>query len=112
MEKRLEEKEIANLLNNQQYPELIKSLSDVVAADDAKFNELAAFIIAVEEYGDRKNYPLAFDCFVKANLIRNANPVLLRSLYLKIENVIKGLGLAYFDAANSHNIRKDFYLRA
>ena len=68
MEKRLEEKEIANLLNNQQYPELIKSLSDVVTADDAKFNELAAFIIAVEEYGDRKNYPLAFDCFVKANL--------------------------------------------
>lgn len=112
MEKRLDEKEIANLLNNQQYPELIKSLSDVVTADDAKFNELAAFIIAVEEYGDRKNYPLAFDCFVKANLIRNANPVLLRSLYLKIENVIKGLGLAYFDAANSHNIRKDFYLRA
>ena len=45
MEKRLEEKEIANLLNNQQYPELIKSLAEVVTLEDAKFNELAAFII-------------------------------------------------------------------
>lgn len=112
MEKRLEEKEIANLLNNQQYPKIIEQLSGIVNLEDVKFNELAAFIIAVTEFGDKKNYPLAFDCFIRANLIRNANPVLLRSLYLKIEVIIKALGLAYFDANNSNHIRKDFYLRA
>ena len=112
MTQRLDEKELAHLLNNEQYPEIVEKLKDVVKGEDAKFNELAAFIISVSEYGDRKNFPLAFDCFVRANLIRNANPVLLRTLYLKIENVIKSLGLAYFDNNNSHNIKKDFYLRA
>lgn len=112
MAKRLDEKELAHLLNSEKYPEVIENLKDIVSNEDAKFNELAAFIIAVSEYSDRKNFPLAFDCFIRANLVRNANPVLLRSLYLKIENVIKSLGLAYFDNNNSHNIRKDFYLRA
>lgn len=104
--------EIAQLLNSQHYTEVIEKLKDVVETNDASFNDYSAFIIAVSEYGDRKSYPKAFNCFVKANLVRNANPVLLRTLYLKIENVISALGLNYFDNANSHKIPKDFYLRA
>lgn len=112
MKQRIDEKKLAELLENSQYSVVIEELTDVVKMDDAKFNELAGFIIAVSESVDKKNYPLAFDCFVKANLIRNANPVLLRTLYLKIENIIKSLGLAYFDNANTHKIKRDFYLRA
>ena len=110
--KKHSEKEIAELLNSERYPEVIEKLRNVVDTDHASFNDYSAFIIAVSEYGDRKSYPKAFDCFVRANMVRNANPVLLRTLYLKIENIIKFLGLAYFDNANSHNIQKDYYLRA
>lgn len=112
MTQRLNENELAHLLNNKKYPEIITSLKDIIKEENAKFNELASFIIAVSEYRDKQNFPLAFDCFIKANLVRNANPVLLRTLYFKIEYIIKSLGLSYFDNNNSHNIRKDFYLRA
>ncbi len=112
MKQRIDEKKLAELLESKQYAVVIKELADVVNTEDAKFNELAGFIIAVSESVDKKNYALAFDCFVKVNLIRNANPILLRTLYSKIENIIKTLGLAYFDNTNSHKIPRDFYLRA
>lgn len=104
--------EIAELLNSQKYSEVIELLDGVVTSDGASFNTLSAYIIAASELQDKKLYPKAFDCFVRANLVRNANPVLLRTLYLKIENIIKVLGLTYFNNSNSNNIRKDFYLRA
>lgn len=109
---KVSDKKISDLINNQKYSEVIEYLNSIVSSEDASFNALSAYVIAVSELKDKKLYPKAFDCFVRANLVRNSNPVLLRTLYSKIEEIIKTLGLKYFDIANSNNVKKDFYLRA
>lgn len=109
---KLTDEQIEQLLLNSEWGKVKDALIDVVESDEATFHDYAAFVDAVASSEDKEKYPLAFDCFIKANSCQDVNKILLRGLYLRIEEIIKVLGLKYFDNENSHNIKRDFYLRA
>jgi tetratricopeptide (TPR) repeat protein len=110
--KKYTDKEISELIVAENYPKVIEYLKDVVKTEEASFHDLAAFIYSVSHFKETKLYPLAFDCFIKANLMRNPNPILLRNLYIFIDEIVEVLGFRYFDEVNSKNISREFYLKA
>ncbi|MBQ2644839.1 hypothetical protein IJG14_04615, partial [bacterium] len=108
----LSDAQINNLLKNSQYEDVIKNLCEIVKTDNATFNNYYAFIEAVVSFLDTKNYPLAYNCFIKANFLENKNSENLKKLYKKAETIIKYLGFNYFNDNNTYKIQRDFYLRA
>lgn len=104
--------QIEQLLLDRDYFKVVDALVDIVQTEEATFHDHAAFIDAVSSAGYTDCYELAFQSFIKANTSKNANPIVLKGLYLRIDPIIKALGFRYFDAENSHNIPRDFYLRA
>lgn len=110
--KNITDEEIEKLLLNSQWRKVIEYLIDIVRSNEATFHDYAAFIDAVSSGEFEDCYEIAFNCFIKANSSSEANPVMLRILYLRIDPIIKTLGFRYFDDENSNNIPKDFYLRA
>lgn len=109
---KISDSEIEKFLIDSQWNKVIDALKDIVKTDDASFHDYAAYIDAVANLQNKNLYPDAFDCFVKANSSKNSNRIILQGLYMRIENIIKTLGLKYFDDKNSHNVKRDFYLRA
>ncbi len=106
------DEQIEKLLLDRDYFKVVDALVDIVQTDEATFHDHAAFIDAVSSAGYTDCYEIAFQSFIKANTTKNANPIVLKGLYLRIDPIIKALGFRYFDAENSHNIPRDFYLRA
>lgn len=101
--------EIEKLLTNYEFEEVIKKLKDVVITQNAGFDDYVYFIEAVTSFVDTNNYPLAYDCFIKANMCKRINEHKLQKLYGKIVPVVKKLGFSYFNDKNTFGINLYFY---
>ncbi|MCR5260887.1 MAG: tetratricopeptide repeat protein [Candidatus Gastranaerophilales bacterium] len=104
--------EIKTLMSESDYETVISRLLPVVQSSDADFDDYFYFVDAVSSFCDRQNYPLAYQCFVLANMTTTKEDRRLAALYEKTVPIIQSLGLKFFNDNNTHKISREYYLQA